>query len=144
MIPMLTLAARAARHDRRGAAAVEFALVLPVLMLILLGIIEFGRAWNVKQTLTDAAREGARVAVVAERMNLTQQQLQDSVTRTIYRAVALSSLDSTRLTLSLNVGGNPGSAAQVGLSYNYDPIFGSWIFSQQMLQLNSTFTMRNE
>ena len=55
------------RHGRtrRGQALVEFALILPILMILLMGIIEFGRAWNVKQVLTDASREGARLAVVA-------------------------------------------------------------------------------
>jgi len=52
------------RFDTRGQALVEFALLLPLVMLILIGIVEFGRAWQAKQTLTDAAREGARVAVV--------------------------------------------------------------------------------
>ena len=44
-----------------GAAAVEFALVLPFLLLLLCGVIDFGRAYNAKVTLTHAAREGVRV-----------------------------------------------------------------------------------
>jgi Flp pilus assembly pilin Flp len=52
--------------DRRGAAAVEFAIVLPLLMVLLLGIFEFGRLWSVNQVVTDAAREGARRAVVKD------------------------------------------------------------------------------
>ena len=44
-----------------GAAAVEMALVLPILMLLICGIIDFGRAYNTQLTLTHAAREGARV-----------------------------------------------------------------------------------
>jgi Flp pilus assembly protein TadG len=43
---------------------VEFALILPLLLLLLIGIVEFARAWNVYEVLTDAAREGARNAVV--------------------------------------------------------------------------------
>ncbi len=45
----------------RGAAAVEFALVLPILVLIICGVVDFGRAYNANLTLTHAAREGARV-----------------------------------------------------------------------------------
>ncbi len=52
-------------HDR-GAVAVEFALLLPVLLLILFGIIDFGRALNAQITLTQAAREGARLAALGE------------------------------------------------------------------------------
>jgi Flp pilus assembly protein TadG len=49
---------------RAGQALVEFALVAPILLLLLLGIVDFARAWNVYEVLTDAAREGAREAVV--------------------------------------------------------------------------------
>ena len=50
----------------RGAAAVEFALLLPLLMLLVFGIIDFGRALNAQITLTQAAREGARMAALGE------------------------------------------------------------------------------
>jgi Flp pilus assembly pilin Flp len=49
-----------AGRGERGAAAVEFALVLPVLLLVIFGIIDFGRMLNAQITLTEAAREGAR------------------------------------------------------------------------------------
>ena len=48
----------------RGAVAVEFALLLPLLLLIAFGIIDFGRALNAQITLTQAAREGARLAAL--------------------------------------------------------------------------------
>lgn len=46
--------------SERGAVAVEFALLAPVLIMIFLGIMEFGRTYNVQVTLTNAAREGVR------------------------------------------------------------------------------------
>ena len=51
-------------NRNRGAAALEFALVLPVLLLIVFGITEFGRAWMTKNIMTQAAREGARYGAV--------------------------------------------------------------------------------
>lgn len=51
---------RAADSDR-GAAAVEFALVLPLLLMLVFGMIDFGRAYNDQITLTQLAREGARL-----------------------------------------------------------------------------------
>ena len=48
----------------RGAAAVEFAVILPLLLMILFGILEFGRILYVNQALSWAAREGARVAAL--------------------------------------------------------------------------------
>jgi hypothetical protein len=46
-------------------AAVEFAIILPVLALILFGVLEFGRVWSQYQVFQGAAREGARCAAVA-------------------------------------------------------------------------------
>ena len=53
------------RRDR-GAAAVEFALVVPLLLILLLGTVEFGRAYNAQISVTAAAREGARVMAVQD------------------------------------------------------------------------------
>lgn len=54
---------RFARSDS-GAAMVEFAIVLPILILFLLGIIDFGRAFFLYNNLTNAVREGARLGAV--------------------------------------------------------------------------------
>jgi Flp pilus assembly protein TadG len=53
------------RGSERGAVAVEFALLVPILIMILLGIMEFGRAYNVQASLTNAAREGARSVAIS-------------------------------------------------------------------------------
>jgi Flp pilus assembly protein TadG len=55
--------------DRRGAAMVETAVVLPIFFMIVLGIVEFGRAMMVAQLLTNGAREGARLAVLPDATN---------------------------------------------------------------------------
>ena len=52
------------RPRERGAAAVEFALVLPLLFLVIAGIVDFGRALYTEVILTNAAREGVRAAVM--------------------------------------------------------------------------------
>ena len=49
------------RHRERGVVAVEFALVAPLLILLIFGAIQFGRAYNAKIELSAAVREGARV-----------------------------------------------------------------------------------
>src|ERR1019366_8429131 len=48
-------------HLDRGAAAVEMALVLPMLLLVLFGLIDFGRGFNAQMQVTQAAREAVRV-----------------------------------------------------------------------------------
>jgi len=55
---------RLCRNNRRGAAAVEFAIIAPVFFLLVFGMIEFGRMIMVQQIITNASREGARIAVL--------------------------------------------------------------------------------
>jgi Flp pilus assembly protein TadG len=54
-----------------GSQLLEFALALPFLLVVVIGIIDFGGAYNLKQTLTNAAREGARIAVSNPLTNAT-------------------------------------------------------------------------
>ena len=56
--------ARMCRRKRKGAAAVEFALVAPIFFLLVFGMVEVGRAVMVQQVLTNASSEGARRAVL--------------------------------------------------------------------------------
>lgn len=50
--------------DERGQAMVELALVLPILLILFMGIIEFGRVYHSYLVITNASREGARVAIL--------------------------------------------------------------------------------
>ena len=52
------------KKSEKGASAVELALILPILILLIFGIVEFGIAFNNYITITHAAREGARLAAV--------------------------------------------------------------------------------
>ena len=53
-------AAKRGRRSERGAVAVEFAILLPVFLLLVFGICDFGHAYYMKQLVTNASREGAR------------------------------------------------------------------------------------
>jgi hypothetical protein len=57
-------ALRAVRRDESGAELIEFALVFPILLLTMLGMFDFGLLFERYQVVTNAAREGARVAVL--------------------------------------------------------------------------------
>jgi Flp pilus assembly protein TadG len=59
--PCKAMPRRRASDCQSGAAAVELALVLPILLVLVFGIVDFGRAYNAQISLTQAAREGARV-----------------------------------------------------------------------------------
>jgi Flp pilus assembly protein TadG len=52
------------RRKERGAALIESAITIPIILLISVGIFEFGRAFQTWQVLTNAAREGARVSII--------------------------------------------------------------------------------
>lgn len=54
------------RADRPGQAVVEMVLIAPILMLIVMGMVEFARAWSAHHVIADASREGARLSAVAD------------------------------------------------------------------------------
>ena len=66
-------------RSESGASAVEFALLLPVLMLILFGIIEFGFALYKQAVLTNASREGARLGIVQSVPPITLAAVQATI-----------------------------------------------------------------
>ncbi|NMR29402.1 TadE/TadG family type IV pilus assembly protein [Crystallibacter degradans] len=103
--------------SENGAAAVEFALVLPLLLLALLGVIEFGRAYNVQISLTQAAREGARYAAihhdasdydVAAYATESAPSLQGLAFTVSDGGVPCSALDSVEVTTSVSLSSMTG------------------------------------
>lgn len=64
------------RKKERGAALIESAITIPIILLISVGIFEFGRAFQTWQVLTNAAREGARVSIIAGK---TDEDVQSAV-----------------------------------------------------------------
>ena len=61
---MTSIPGRSISRSRKGQSLVEFALVVPILVLLMFGIAEFGRAWMTRNILTGAAREAVRAVVV--------------------------------------------------------------------------------
>jgi Flp pilus assembly protein TadG len=105
---ILTSASR--RRSERGAAAVEFAILLPVLILLLFGIIEFSIAYNHAQGLHAAAREGARVASLPQ---TTQAAVIDRVKSSLQGV--LNSTDIQNATITVTPAGNqPCNGAPAG------------------------------
>lgn len=69
--------------DERGAAMVEFAIVVPILLVLVMGIIDFGRMLAVAASLSSAVREGARQAAASSNLNEVAQvtAVKERVTR---------------------------------------------------------------
>jgi Flp pilus assembly protein TadG len=97
------------RELDRGAAAVEFALLLPLLLLLVFGIIDFGRALNAQITITQAAREGARLEA------LNQPNV---VGRTQAAATGLSGVGVT-IVSACAPGAGPTASADVQVTYTF-------------------------
>lgn len=76
----LVRAAARRRRSERGAAAVEMAFVLPVLLLLIFGIIDYGRLLNAQIMMTEAAREGARVAALGLDDDAIEDRVQTATT----------------------------------------------------------------
>jgi Flp pilus assembly protein TadG len=122
--------------------AVEFALLLPVLLLIIFGVIDFGRAINAQITLTQAAREGARLASLGYSTSAVQTRAQSAATGLSPVTVTVSS--------SCPVGAGIGVDAVVQTSYQFTFItpvgafasmFGSATFGSSTLTLTATGEM---
>jgi len=102
---------RSGQTTDRGSVAVEFALVLPALLLILFGIIDFGRALNAQITLTGAAREGVRLDALGYPNAAIQAQVAAA-------APGLSGVTTT-VVVSCPPGAGPTANAQVDVSYSF-------------------------
>jgi Flp pilus assembly protein TadG len=108
-------------HARRGAAMVEMALVLPLFLLLVLGVIEFGRAMMIANLVTNAAREGARMAVLdgstnTEVNNAVEAFLQSS----IGYGITAADIDVTITVVA--AAGNPNPANNVANAISRDLI----------------------
>jgi Flp pilus assembly protein TadG len=90
------------QSNRRATACVEFALILPVLLIFVLGLLEMGRFIEVRQILTAAAEEGARQASAGQ---ITNAQVVSVVTG----CVAASGLPTTGLAVTVADLTNPGT-----------------------------------
>lgn len=131
-------------RNERGQAMVEFALVMPFLLLLLIAVFEFARAWNVYHAVTDAARLGARSAVVANTVTT-----QDSVYAVVNRALARAAIDTTRATKTLSgwrTGSGTPATMTIAVPYRFvflRPFMG-WATTDASITLTSSFVMRNE
>ncbi|HKY32827.1 MAG TPA: TadE/TadG family type IV pilus assembly protein [Candidatus Polarisedimenticolia bacterium] len=136
------------RRAGSGQNLVEFALVAVMLLAVLLGIVEFGRAWMTFQVITNASREGARVAALP-----TGFSDSGDVTTRVNDYLASANLDMARASVSVaNVDGATGTDAVVTVTYAADLLFvgpivgllpgGSTI--PGTVTLTGTATMRNE
>ena len=119
-------------------------MIVPVLLLLILGLVEFSRAWNTQQVLTDAARESLRSSVVAN-PNFTYDAMMGVINQSLMRA----SLDPERAQVTVEGWKTgTGTPARIRIEYLYEfgffgPFVG-WATGERSLALSTSFVMRNE
>ena len=133
-------------RSERGAELIEFALVLPLLLLLIAGVVDFGMMFQSFEVVTNAAREGARVGV------LPGYDVPDVQAR-VDAYLAASGLTGVRTTNVTNVpvttAAGTFTARRVTLAYTYTfavlgmaaPLFGGNFGN---IQLNAVAVMRTE
>jgi len=139
--------------NRNGQAAVELALILPVILLLVVGMLEFARAWNLHQSITDAVREGARRALVAD----TPPAPVDSVYAPMWRYLEQAGYNPAYA--SMGVCNAPstscGSTSRPAAGSHYKKSgermtitlsipFRIFVLGNQRIMMKSSLTVRNE
>ena len=124
-------------------------MTLPLLLLVCIGIFEFGRAYQTQQVLVNAAREGARLAMITDH---TDQQVTEAV-RNYITSGRLTSPGSATVTINRTEAMGAGSASRVTVSYPFNFIVLNPVIilvvktsssGQASLTMLSVGVMRNE
>lgn len=140
------------KKAERGAALLETALVLPLVLLVSVGIFEFGRAFQTWQVVTNAAREAARVAVLPNgNQTIATQRARNYLQSGQLPRAQDATVSLTPVTLNLG-GGVTVAASSVTVTYPFEFIVlqpvARLVVSGSTLgapfAMNTTAVMRNE
>jgi Flp pilus assembly protein TadG len=142
-------------HGRRGQALAEFALIMPLLFLLIAGIIEFGRGWNLQQAVTDAAPEGARYTVVQDPApGLSMTDVEDKIKERLALANIPTTDPPTIITItpaaSFKCPGGVGAGDPMTVLVSTTHRMGfvgamlGWAGASSTITISSKSTMRNE
>lgn len=135
--------------NERGAALLETAITIPLVLLVTVSIFEFGRAYQTWQVLTNAAREGARTAVIAGN---SDTQVTDAV-RNYMQGGQLPKYASATVSVNRNVPFGSVTASTVSVTYPFqftvlNPVIRlvnkSSTTGQGTTNMSASATMRNE
>jgi Flp pilus assembly protein TadG len=141
---------------QRGASAVEFALLLPLLVLFVFGIIEFGAWFYDQAVITNASRVGARLGSVLYAVGGVSQDIQDDKIKTAVINACKDTAGKSRLitfggpgisedhiTVE-KVGSDPYRSVRVTINYPYNPLIMDNFLSFANTAIRGVTTMRME
>lgn len=123
------------RHSEKAQSLVEFALVVPILILLVFGIIEFGNLWMSMNVVTNASREGARLAAVTAPDT-------GQITTSVNAILATANMTATNITVTGPVAVT--NEVTVTVQVTYTPLTGGIIPGLGGLVLQRATTMRWE
>jgi Flp pilus assembly protein TadG len=103
------------RKDERGAALIEAAITIPIILLIAVGIFEFGRAYQTWQVLTNAAREGARQAILIDKTDADVQ----AVVQNYMKAGGLPQYATAAVVIERTVPLGTNTASKITVNYPF-------------------------
>lgn len=118
--------------EERGQTMAEFAIVLPILAVLLFGVIQFGIVFNNYVTLTDAVRAGARAAAVS------RQASDPTGTATAAVRSSATDLNQTNLGVSVSSTWSPGAPVTVTATYPYSIKLLGWVVKSGSLTTKTT------
>jgi len=128
------------KKKQLGQSLVEFALVLPILLLTIMGVVEFGRIFMTQQVITNASREGARAAILPGN---TEAEVYETVSSYMSSAGLVSGLSLETSNVGENV--QPGTRTSVTVRYDLPILTGSIIPGLgETILLENTTVMRHE
>ncbi|WP_010099243.1 TadE/TadG family type IV pilus assembly protein [Burkholderia ubonensis] len=138
---------RAANQNKqKGATAVEFAVVLPILLLIIFGIAELSIGLYDKAVITNASREGARAGIVLKNPKLTATDIQNVVLNYTSTYLLTFGTKSPPTVNTTGQGGTFGTPLSVNVSYRYSGLGLGHMLSALTgpITLSATTVMNNE
>jgi Flp pilus assembly protein TadG len=133
---------RPSKESESGQALVEFAITLPILLFLLLGIADFARAWNVYEVLTDAGREAARLAVV------DNGSTEAEVRAVVREAAARAGITVQDEQIVIEEGATRGDPTTVTINHGQELRWVGWMMglvgADRVLDFTVASTMRRE
>jgi len=158
-------AGRKVQKQDRGQSLVEFALVAPVLLVILLGVVDLGRAIYYYNTLSNLAREGARAGIVLQTSDEWNQpgNLPDALNSITYSGISSYTgtnsiagkiaseaviFDLSKVTVKIEATMGKSNYAALPLTvtvqYPFDLLYANWIAASPTITMTGQATMRIE
>src|SRR4051812_25317638 len=136
------------RKNERGNALIETAITIPIILLVAVGIFEFGRAYQTSQVLTNAAREGARVSILSGKSDADVT----AAVRGYMKAGGLPKYASAGVLVERSVPMGVETASQITITYPFEFMVLDGVAKLvagskkpgKSIQMKSISVMRNE